>query len=1086
MVRSSGLRRGPSPHASATRFVLLAALASGLLGCNGRGDSASRTVATEGGRASLNGSFDEGLAGWTTDAPSGTNGPTFTVEPQGRAGAGVRLQSNGAPSATISRATPKPLALSDLHVVSVWAFAPVADATIDLTLATAGSAPSTLAANRCLVPAGTWVRCLASVSVDAAAVGRTTVMSVSLLGAGSEIVLDDASHLSCGTSSTPACAIDTPDPAISAGAAWFSEAQGVTTSGGRIVSASDGAWVKFGSQGGNRFALGAPCHFRAFGITADVAAAGGKVEARLDSPTGPLVGSIDLAPRADGMRELEVPAAGVSGAHDLVFVFRAGPSGVGLSSLTAFHLQPGFQPGGRCGASDPSLGLSVAISNVSGPFFATALPKLHLEGVTAGPVSDLRWWVNETASGQVARAGSSWRATIPVPLGRSVVTIAARTASGALETARLVVTRTHALTISGDVSVGPTPVFVGEANPLSVVVPLVIGASAQPATLRLERREAGVFKTLATLTDDGAASSGDATAGDGRFSGKFTTTPPQAGSWVLHAAVTLTDGTIERVPIATIEARNHLTNADVDDARALIQTLGDLEASFTTEPEAVRREKILAAALASPLVETAGFALPVLSEHEREGLSLRFKAGFMGVVPRAPIGSRGRVEIGNRNVFSGRMFYQEFTGAQRVTGDEQDTLAAVIQEEKNDGRPFGTVTKLVDAAVTIEALSTITNYGLVAITTHGDTLKYYRAKRKRTNDRGEVVDAEDLVTSAPSPGAPVARVGQILKTNNPASGWKAYERLLLADEPSIVVDDHYLRVTDVFFSRLPGRFSRSFVYFGACRSAKVPAFWNALSSRGAGAFFGYVPYVLDQVATNVGGRLFTCLLKKKSPQGQPLTYTECLREFDPPAGGTVTYNGKTATCVEAADARWSDEVAKKLFDDRAFPNFYPNKLDDACGIGHGALKHHQGATRGGPPTSEPPVGAFADDDLVVGLSCPADRPAWNATTGLCVSNDTCGGVPRPSSEGQVAYGFRNDTCPPNSSSPAYTRHYVCCAGAWIDVNGNADHCGGCGVKVPPPMTFPTCDFDHPICGVSYSCAGGAPVPNTGCYEFVPG
>lgn len=139
------------------------------------------------------------------------------------------------------------------------------------------------------------------------------------------------------------------------------------------------------------------------------------------------------------------------------------------------------------------------------------------------------------------------------------------------------------------------------------------------------------------------------------------------------------------------------------------------------------------------------------------------------------------------------------------------------------------VTTFTNQEANISALSTITNYGLVFITTHGLT-----GKRLFT---GEIADTNAQIYKT--------QYKPMIKANK-LSIWK---NLKIGVNGAVDVTGDVYVVTNKFISELQGTFPNSVIVNNSCESSMNPDLANAFLNKGAKTYFGYSKVVhIDFVA----------------------------------------------------------------------------------------------------------------------------------------------------------------------------------------------------------------------------------------------
>lgn len=167
--------------------------------------------------------------------------------------------------------------------------------------------------------------------------------------------------------------------------------------------------------------------------------------------------------------------------------------------------------------------------------------------------------------------------------------------------------------------------------------------------------------------------------------------------------------------------------------------------------------------------------------------------------------------IGNRNV----LIYEPYLAIYPGYNVGSKVSARLSQSKCKDY----TIKSYINQAADISVLSTITNYGLVFITSHGLT-----GKRIFT---GEKADTNLQIYKT--------KYRAMIKADK-LSIWK---NLIIANNATVRDSSDVYVATDKFFSGLSGTFQNSVIVNNSCESAMNPDLANAFIGKGAKTYFGY-------------------------------------------------------------------------------------------------------------------------------------------------------------------------------------------------------------------------------------------------------
>lgn len=210
--------------------------------------------------------------------------------------------------------------------------------------------------------------------------------------------------------------------------------------------------------------------------------------------------------------------------------------------------------------------------------------------------------------------------------------------------------------------------------------------------------------------------------------------------------------------------------------------------------------------------------------------------------------------VGNRRVIGIGAFHDEFS----PLGDEVDQ--AEKQTFRNAPCPAtARSAKFINQQATVALMKTLSQYGVVIITSHGDTYSW--------------------------PGGPASSQVVFLTRETPDPFNHAlYDVDLLANRLAIVsapIGNPYYAILPSFITTYDAAFPQSLIYLGSCRSHDNTSMADAFIAQGAKTFFGYRGAVPTGFAALVGTKLFQELtINGKSTGG---AFDPNQRSRNPPA-----------------------------------------------------------------------------------------------------------------------------------------------------------------------------------------------------------
>jgi hypothetical protein len=245
------------------------------------------------------------------------------------------------------------------------------------------------------------------------------------------------------------------------------------------------------------------------------------------------------------------------------------------------------------------------------------------------------------------------------------------------------------------------------------------------------------------------------------------------------------------------------------------------------------------------------------------GIWMLYSSGVLGALELSPPGTRGGStlfslspqgsllsqaadinEIKNRKAIVLAPFNWDFGAT--------DDGPGIYQILKNSSCPAFDITYLLNSAVTVDVIKTLHQYGVVAVTTHGDT--YYKGLLSLWQEKwgwdywfGQVVflTGQTATTSNKAAYEIDLKKGRLAITSNASGGYYAVL-------PSFI--RHYS----------VNKYPDSLVYIGACRSTYNSSMANAFLDSGAKTYLGYSEYVNSAFAGTVGVDFFQKFIEDPS------------------------------------------------------------------------------------------------------------------------------------------------------------------------------------------------------------------------------
>ena len=432
--------------------------------------------------------------------------------------------------------------------------------------------------------------------------------------------------------------------------------------------------------------------------------------------------------------------------------------------------------------------------------------------------------------------------------------------------------------------------FVGEQTLVTVTTQIQPGADINPSSLSLLQYgdDYRITNDLGSLYDDGTH--GDSQAGDDIF----TTQVPflEYVKSILHlrvAAETISGGDQIYSDFFDVSIFEHITDAEftaileIHDAakqrfEGYIAQDFDVElalektaAWIRLQPEVVQANVFLAAFNISIIYECGvigGVSFRDSIDSDNSIGAIRgggLPDGDDVAVENSPMLSlpNGNCTVGNNSVFIAGSFKFDFDHSEWVEingGDESNDIADMY---RNDCR-FD-VADYYDEQVTVDAMKSIGNHGIIVLTGHGDAVDL------TTGDTWGSLSKYFI--------DPPERTGQVgyLTGENPSLLNKFQHELDLLQHRLFIHGKYYM-ILPSFVTRYGRFFPDSIVYVGACFSSWNQTLANAFINAGASTYIGFSHMTWGTFAYPFAMNLFQKLLQEDMSVGDIYGAQECQSE----------------------------------------------------------------------------------------------------------------------------------------------------------------------------------------------------------------
>jgi hypothetical protein len=423
-----------------------------------------------------------------------------------------------------------------------------------------------------------------------------------------------------------------------------------------------------------------------------------------------------------------------------------------------------------------------------------------------------------------------------------------------------------------NVTINPDAIFVGEPGYVTIRARVPYDPSTSTPVVALQRIDiaGNVVSSEGNLTDDGNLSNGDEILGDGIFSIRrlfFSQTEQRIRLRINFQQESATVNS----DVFFLDVFTHLTNDQLDTIlniqKVALQNYNSLVGSLGPQGALAA---VLSQLQQNPNVLQAG------TSQGGTGLWMLYSSGILGSLSLNPAGTRGGGFVSSQpaldSLFTRSSRYNTIpslaatcslmNAAPAVAAPDEkiknrkaivlgaqhsdpafgslDDAPLIFQTLKDSTCPKFDITYLLDGAVTVDVIKTLNQYGVIAITSHGDT--YYN---------GILSLWQDKFGWNSFFGQAIFLTGQKATVANKS----AYEIDL--KKGRLVIDADFYAVLPSFISHYAStKYPNSVVYLGSCRSTFNDSMANAFLNSGAKTYLGYSDYVDSGFAQTAGSGFF--------------------------------------------------------------------------------------------------------------------------------------------------------------------------------------------------------------------------------------
>ncbi len=571
------------------------------------------------------------------------------------------------------------------------------------------------------------------------------------------------------------------------------------------------------------------------------------------------------------------------------------------------------------GPSDGFNGLLVKILGPSGrDWIQNTGSKIQLAGVVYGGAESMNWSTADGKSGTIT-PNLNWKSTIiDLTEGDNHITVTAKKGDKVVSDT-IHVTFNPVFQFEGPPDMTPNVLFVNENAKIVVhfaASAAVVGPDGSsvvnPQSLQLvEVDENGkdlAGGSVTNLLDSGSGGNCDDVAKDAVFSNCLSLQPSQPKTKYFRVKADVDIGVKKYKALSPVAVVDVVARFDKTTCNTIVSLQKKTKSDYVAAVGGGKSGKDAQADAIAALKADASVADAGPAEAGGFGVWIRYKTGQLGALSLAPAGLRAGASafepaaalnthaVGARRALALAPFKAEFTAA---GGDEADQAGQALKAKQCP--PFA-VDSAEGSSAYLRWYREMSNYGLVAITGHGEAL-FGGMDLQTYKDLGwEHQGAQEVLWS----GEPVncqALSSSNASCNQQGGGCPAGETCVKTSlsggvcvdntqadimRGRVIIGDETYALTPAFLRHhLVNQFPSSIVYLGACRTMFNGSLAVQLWGNGAAAVVGFSEYVTAKFAAEQGKAMMEGVIGKTKSVIQSLPASGA----DPQYGGRLKIIG---------------------------------------------------------------------------------------------------------------------------------------------------------------------------------------------------
>jgi len=510
------------------------------------------------------------------------------------------------------------------------------------------------------------------------------------------------------------------------------------------------------------------------------------------------------------------------------------------------------EDGGGSEAESAELYLTSPTSN---GWYETDKQLLNIGGLISGSdlVKEITWNNEAGGQGSTTITDDNWSASVDLEIGDNKITIILTDKNSETDQEELLVVYNPSVLFS-ETNLSQDYLYKGQKAEITVRTEIISDEKIDETYLfEVSGDGFNVVEKLGKMFDDGVVDHGDDIPGDGMYSGKFSFSAESDESIYLRVGANTGSKSFNSLvlEVKVIEEMSSEEVAELVNYNTQIHNKFDELKSSTSSPENAASQMIEWLS-DQDKIESAG------TSQNGYGVWWEFaNTGILGGELNNPEGTKGGpaslLQEPEPTIaslpFTSTVYAEEkkalevkstkaiYLGPFLSQFKENDDYHGAWKTIKDSKCPECQTTEKKNAAVKVDDFKTLSNYGLIVISSHGDT--WFGGKF----------------------GTKTGWV--ITNTAHKATGVEIIKYLpdLLMQRLAISASGKFV-ILPSFIAYYNGRFPNSLVYLSTCRSAYNYTMAVPYIGSGAKAFFGYHEYVFASYAKKAGGEMMNQFIVK--------------------------------------------------------------------------------------------------------------------------------------------------------------------------------------------------------------------------------